>query len=69
MAWWEANSNADHHLTETWKKANPGFGDLNDPADFESMVKKHPNLNSEPKDVTNGYQANKPGYQTEHGIN
>jgi len=42
MAWWEANSNADHHLTETWKKANPGFGDLNDPADFESMVKKTP---------------------------
>jgi phage terminase large subunit-like protein len=42
MAWWEAEAEADHHLTETWIKANPGFGDLNDPADFESMVKKTP---------------------------
>jgi hypothetical protein len=43
MAWWEAEAEADHHLTEVLGiKANPGFGDLNDPADFESMVKKTP---------------------------
>jgi len=42
MAWWEAEQNSDHHLKATWEKANPGFGDLNDPADFESMVKKTP---------------------------
>ena len=42
MAWWEAEQNSDHHLKATWEKANPGFGDLNDPADFEAMVKKTP---------------------------
>jgi phage terminase large subunit-like protein len=42
MAWWEAEAEADHHSVSTWEKANPGFGDLNDPEDFESMVKKTP---------------------------
>jgi phage terminase large subunit-like protein len=42
MAWWEAKADANHHDAETWKEANPGFGDLNDPQDFESMVKKTP---------------------------
>ena len=38
MAWWEADANADHYKEETWRKASPGFGDLNDPKDFESTV-------------------------------
>jgi phage terminase large subunit-like protein len=42
MAWWEAEANADHHLESTWQMANPGFGDINDPEDFVSMVKKTP---------------------------
>lgn len=42
MAWWEAGSDADHRLESTWRDANPGFGDLSDPADFESAVKRTP---------------------------
>lgn len=42
MSWWEATAEADHHLEETWKLANPGFGDINDPEDFKSMVRKTP---------------------------
>jgi phage terminase large subunit-like protein len=40
MAWWEAQAESDHHDIETWKAANPAFGDLNDPKDFESAVKR-----------------------------
>lgn len=40
MAWWEADG--DHRSPETWAKANPGFGDLSDPADFESAVRRTP---------------------------
>ena len=42
MAWWEAPVDADHRLEETWIAANPGYGDLNSKADFESMVKRTP---------------------------
>jgi phage terminase large subunit-like protein len=42
MAWWEADIEADHRLEETWRAANPGFGDLSDPADFESAVRRTP---------------------------
>lgn len=42
MAWWEAPQKANHLLPKTWQAANPGFGDLNDPADFESSVKRTP---------------------------
>ena len=42
MAWWEAPIDADHRLEDTWVKANPGYGDLNSKADFESMVKRTP---------------------------
>jgi phage terminase large subunit-like protein len=38
MAWWE--SEGDYKNPETWRKANPGFGDLSDPADFESAVRR-----------------------------
>jgi phage terminase large subunit-like protein len=41
-AWWQAPSDSDHRSPETWKIANPGFGDLQDPEDFESAVKRTP---------------------------
>jgi phage terminase large subunit-like protein len=40
MAWWEADG--DYREPETWQKANPGFGDLNAVADFESAVRRTP---------------------------
>lgn len=40
MAWWEAEG--DHRSVETWRSANPGFGDLNAASDFESAVKRTP---------------------------
>ena len=42
MWWWEAPADSDHRLEETWMQANPGYGDLNSKADFESMVKRTP---------------------------
>lgn len=42
MSWWEADNEADHRLEETWIQANPGFGDLNDPADFKAMLARTP---------------------------
>ena len=41
-AWWEAPADADHRIEPTWKLANPGYGVLNDPRDFESMVRRTP---------------------------
>lgn len=40
MAWWE--SEGDHRSPDTWKEANPGYGDISDPADFVSAVKRTP---------------------------
>jgi len=42
MFWWEAPADSDHRLESTWMAANPGYGDLNSKADFESMVKRTP---------------------------
>ena len=42
MWWWEAPLEADHRLESSWIAANPGYGDLNSKADFESMVKRTP---------------------------
>lgn len=42
MSWWEADNDADHRLEETWIQANPGYGDLNDPADFKAMLARTP---------------------------
>jgi len=42
MAWWEAPVDADHKNPETWKLANPAYGDLNSTEDFESAVKRTP---------------------------
>jgi phage terminase large subunit-like protein len=40
MAWWE--DDGDHRDPETWKKANPGYGDISDPEDFVSAVRRTP---------------------------
>lgn len=42
MAWWEAPEEMDHKDPETWRMANPGFGDLNSEDDFESAVRRTP---------------------------
>ncbi|PJN22413.1 hypothetical protein CG736_28280 [Kitasatospora sp. CB02891] len=42
MAWWGAPDEADHRLEETWRIANPAYGDLIDPEDFASAVKRTP---------------------------
>jgi phage terminase large subunit-like protein len=41
-AWWQAAPDCDHRDPVSWKVANPGFGDLQDPEDFESSVKRTP---------------------------
>jgi phage terminase large subunit-like protein len=42
MAWWEAPAESDHKDPETWKLANPGFGDICDADDFASAVLRTP---------------------------
>lgn len=42
MAWWEAPAESDHRDPETWKLANPGFGDICDADDFTSAVMRTP---------------------------
>lgn len=42
MAAWEAPVELDHRDPETWKMANPGYGDICDAADFASAVKRTP---------------------------
>ncbi|HEY7823788.1 MAG TPA: terminase large subunit [Acidimicrobiia bacterium] len=42
MAWWQSKDSADHRSPASWKSANPGFGDLQDPEDFASAVKRTP---------------------------
>lgn len=42
MAWWEAPEGSDHRDPATWRAANPGFGDLNSEADFESAIRRTP---------------------------
>jgi phage terminase large subunit-like protein len=41
-AWWQAPADCDHRDPKNWKIANPGFGDIQDPEDFESSVKRTP---------------------------
>jgi phage terminase large subunit-like protein len=41
-AWWQAPADCDHRDPKNWKVANPGFGDIQDPEDFESSVKRTP---------------------------
>ena len=42
MAWWQSKDSDDHREKKSWLAANPGFGDLQDPEDFESAVKRTP---------------------------
>lgn len=42
FAWWGAPAGADHRDPGVWKAANPGYGDLIDPEDFESSVRRTP---------------------------
>ena len=42
MAWWEAPPESDHREPETWKLANPGYGDICAADDFESAVRRTP---------------------------
>jgi phage terminase large subunit-like protein len=43
MAWWEPSRiEADYRDVRTWRQANPGYGDLVDPEDFASAVKRTP---------------------------
>ena len=42
MAWWAAPDEADHRDPNVWKTANPAYGDLQDPEDFEAAVKRTP---------------------------
>jgi phage terminase large subunit-like protein len=41
-AWWQADPEADHRDPQVWRAANPGYGDLQDPEDFEAAVKRTP---------------------------
>jgi phage terminase large subunit-like protein len=41
-AWWEAKPEADHRSEQAWKDSNPGYGVLNSPEDFRSMVARTP---------------------------
>lgn len=44
FAWWEPKlgTAANHVEPKVWKESNPGFGDLVDPEDFASTVKRTP---------------------------
>lgn len=42
IAWWKSPDDADHRDPKAWLAANPGFGDLQDPEDFDSAVKRTP---------------------------
>lgn len=42
MGWWEAPAEANHKEIDTWRNANPGFGDLNSEDDFKSTVLRTP---------------------------
>jgi phage terminase large subunit-like protein len=38
FAWWQADDSADFRDPETWKVANPGYGDIVDAEDFASAI-------------------------------
>ena len=43
LSWWAPKKdNADYRDPKVWKEANPGYGDIQDPLDFESAVKRTP---------------------------
>lgn len=42
MAWWGASESANHRDPDVWRAANPAFGDLQDPEDFDSAIRRTP---------------------------
>lgn len=42
FAWWEARAGAGYRDPRSWKSANPGFGDIVDPEDFQAAVMRTP---------------------------
>jgi phage terminase large subunit-like protein len=42
LAWWEAAEEMDYRSEETWRVANPGYGDLTSIDDFKSAVRRTP---------------------------
>ncbi|EST24362.1 terminase large subunit domain-containing protein [Streptomyces roseochromogenus] len=42
MAWWGAPDDANHRDPKVWAAANPAYGDLIDPEDFEAAVRRTP---------------------------
>ena len=52
-AWWQAPPDANYRDEAVWKVANPGFGDLQDPEDFASAVKRTPEAEFRTKRLNN----------------
>lgn len=50
---WEAPEDANYKDPETWRIANPGFGDINSAADFESAVRRTPEAEFKTKRLNN----------------
>jgi len=42
MSWWSAKSGDDWRDPKVWRAANPGYGVISDPVDFESAVMRTP---------------------------
>lgn len=64
MAWWKSPDDADHRDPKMWLPANPGYGDLQDPEDFASSVKRTPEAEYKTKRMNlwvNASQAWLPG--------
>jgi phage terminase large subunit-like protein len=57
MGWWEAPESADHKDPETWRIANPGFGDINSEEDFASAVRTTPESEFRRKRINQWTQA------------
>lgn len=52
FAWWGSKDDVDPSLRRSWENANPGFGDLLDPEDFESTYAQ-----AEAKGTVNDFKA------------
>jgi len=57
MGWYEAPIEADYKDPETWKIANPGFGDINAESDFFSAARRTPENEFKTKRLNNFVSA------------
>jgi len=57
QAWYEAPIEADYKDPETWKIANPGFGDINAESDFVSAARRTPENEFKTKRLNNFVSA------------